>query len=151
MNARTQTRTATLAAMALTLALTASLAAAAPGAAERAKTSVACRTVAPVHDERLDGPGRDGPAQRRSVDRRGTSRWPTKAWPGRRSVPQGVDWAKESVVVLALGELPDAYRMEDDRRASEPARNDGEREAGSRNGRHSPALVLAMPKSAAAA
>jgi len=149
MNARTQTRTATLAAMALTLALNASLAAAAPGAAERAKSSVPCRTVASYTMSAWMAPvamvlhsAGAWTAWNEQMAAEGLALAP-------EALPQDVDWAKESVVVLALGELPDAYRMEvtGARRSLHGTTVNVKLEVGT--GGHAPALVMAMPKSAA--
>jgi len=152
MNARTLTCTATLAAMALTVALTASSVAAAPraGAAERAKKSVACRTVdsytmsawlvptamvlhsAKAWTEWNDQMAKDGLAV------------------GAEPLPKDVDWAKESVLVLALGELSVPHHVEllSARRTLSGVVVSVHVEPG--YGGSSPALVMAMDKSAAA-
>jgi hypothetical protein len=150
MNARTQTQTATLAAMALTLALTASMAAAAPKAAERAKNTVACRTVANYDMSAWVAPT--------AMVLHSAGAW--KAWNDEmveagmavapEALPQDVDWAKESVLVLALGEGWESRHLE----MKGASRNLSgttvtvTMEAG--RGGMAPALVMAMPKSAAA-
>ena len=152
MNARTQTRTATLAAMALTLALTASMAAAAPkdGAVERAKSTVACRIVANYTMSAWMAPA--------AMVLHSAGAW--KTWNERmaeeglavaaEAEPQGVDWARESVVVLALGELAECYHMEMTGVRRTLSGTTLSLHMGPGNGGTSPALVLAMPKSAAA-
>jgi len=149
MNARTQTRTATLAAMALTLALNASLAAAAPVVAERAKSSVPCRTVAAYTMSAWMAPA--------AVVLNSAAAW--QAWNDQmvnddlavaaEPLPQDVDWSKESVLVLALGEVSDLYHLEmlGARRGLNGTTVSLKVEVG--HGGSSPALVVAMPKSAA--
>lgn len=149
MNARTQTKTATLAAMVLTLALTASLAAAAPGAAERAKSLVPCRTVENYAMSAWVAPT--------AMVLHSAGAW--TAWNEQmaeeglavapEALPQGVDWAKECVLVLALGELAEAHQLTlaGARRNVQGTTLSLTVEAG-RGGR-APALVVAMPKSAA--
>ncbi len=151
MNARTQTKTAALTAMALTLALTASLAAAAPGngAAERANKSSACRTVENYSMSAWVAPV--------AMVLHSAAQW--EKWNERmaeeglavaaEAMPAGVDWSKECVLVLALGELPEARHLSltGVTRGLSGTRLNLTVEAG-RGGR-APALVLAMPKSAA--
>jgi hypothetical protein len=149
MNARTQTRTATLAAMALTLALTASLAAAAPGVAERAKSSVPCRLVATYTMSAWLAPA--------AVVLSSPAAW--QAWNDQmvndglavaaEPLPQDVDWSKESVLVLALGEVSGLYHLEmlSARRGLNGTTVSLKVEVG--QGGSSPALVMAMPKPAA--
>ena len=150
MNARTQTRTAALVAMALTLVLTASLAAAAPrdGAAGRAKKSASCRTVVNYAMSAWLAPA--------AMVLHSAGAW--TAWNEKMAenglavaadaLPQGVDWTKESVLVLALGELSEAHHLTltSATRTLSGTHLSLSVEAG-RGGR-TPALVLALPKSA---
>jgi hypothetical protein len=148
MNARTQNLTAALVAMALTLAVMAPTASAAPGAAERAKKSAACRTV-----ENYTMSAWIAPAVVVVHSAAGWNKWNEQmAADGlalaAEAVPQGVDWAKECVVVVALGELsgPYAVSMKGAKRTLSGVQVMLEVEAG--HGGSSPALVLAMPRSA---
>ncbi len=150
MNARTQTKTAALAAMAMTLVMTASLAGAAPrNAAECAKKSAACRTVENYAMSAWMAPV--------AMVLHSAAQW--EKWNERmaeeglavapEALPANVDWAKEAVLVLALGELSDARRMS---LTGVTSGLNGTRlslkvEAG--HGGRTPALVLAISKSAA--
>ena len=151
MNARTQTKTAALAAMALTLMLTASLAAAASGnGAERANKSAACRTVETYAMSAWMAPV--------AMVLHSAGQW--EKWNEQmadagmavaaEALPEGVDWSKECVLVLALGELSEATSLSltGVTRGLSGTRLSLTVEAG--HGGRTPALVLAMPKSAAA-
>lgn len=150
MNARTQTKTAALAAMALTLVMTASLAVAAPrNGAECAKKSAACRTVENYTMSAWMAPV--------AMVLHSAAQW--EKWNERmaeeglavaaEALPANVDWSKEAVLVLALGELSDARRMSLTGVTSglNGTRLNLKVEAG--HGGRTPALVLAMSKSAA--
>jgi len=150
MNARTQTRSAALVAMALTLALTASVAGAAPpsGASERAK-SAACRTVETYSLSAWVVPA--------TVVLHSAGAW--KQWNkemaenglavAEEAVPANVDWNKEAVVVVALGELSEArhLKLASSRREANGVHLTVALESGS--GGNAPALVLAMSKNSA--
>lgn len=148
MNARTLNQTAALAAMALTLAMTAPSASAAPGAAERAKKNASCRTV-----ENYTMSAWIAPAVVVLNSRAAWKNWNEQmAAEGlalaAEAAPENVDWAKESVVVVALGELsgPYAVKLNGAKRTLSGVQVQLEIESG--HGGSSPALVLAMPKSA---
>jgi hypothetical protein len=152
MNARSMTRTATMVAMALTMTMAAPIvAAAAPGrgAQQRAENkAVSCRPVASYQMSAWVAPmavvltspeawsqwNREQVAAGRSV--------------GEETLPANVDWTKEVVVVLALGELSESHHVE--LRGARRWLNETELSLHVETGRggQCPALVLALERSA---
>jgi hypothetical protein len=148
MNARTMNPTATLAAMMLTLVLVAPVAAApSGGAAERAKSAPNARVVAAYSAGAWLVPT--------AVILHSAGQW--KSWNDRMTAdgllvapeaePAGVNWAKESVVVLSTGELSESYVVE--LKGSRPSLRGVELELYVERGRGgwAPALVVAVPRS----
>jgi len=147
MNARTMTQNAALTVMALTLAM-APVASAAPKAADRAKQSASCRTV-----ENYTMSAWIAPAVMVLQSKAAWNNWNEQmAAEGlavaAEAAPANVDWAKESVIVVALGELsgPYAVSLKGAKRTLSGVQVSLGIESG--HGGTSPALVLAMPKSA---
>jgi len=151
MNARSMTRTATMVAMAMTMMALSAVSDAAPGrgAAQReANKAVNCRPVAAYQMSAwvapmavvLTSPEAWSQWNREQVDA-GRS-------VGEEAMPAGVDWNREVLVVLALGETSESHHVE--LRGARRWLNETELslhvEAG-RGGR-CPALVLALDKSA---
>lgn len=149
MNARSMTRTATMVAMALTMALNAMPAAAAPRTASVARRPVDCRTLESYAMSAWLAPA--------AVVLTSPEAW--AAWNAEmvesgnavaeEALPAGVDWAREVVLVMALGEQNAPYAMEltEATRSLTSTRMSLHVEAG--RGGTSPALVVALPRHAA--
>jgi hypothetical protein len=148
MNARTMTRTATMVAMAMTMMAMGAVSDAAPGRGEPQRKAVSCRAVAAYQMSAwvapmavvLTSPQAWSQWNREQVDA-GRS-------VGEEALPAGVDWNREVVVVLALGEISESHQVE--LRGARRWLNETELslhvEAG-RGGR-CPALVLALDRNA---
>jgi hypothetical protein len=151
MNARTNTRTATMVAMTLTLAMVAGSVDAAPrgGVEARAKKEVACRTIASYPMAAWVSP-----MAVVLTSPQAWSQWNREQVEAGRAVaeealPAGVDWAKEVVIVLALGEVSEMHYVEAKgaRRAPQGATELNLHVETGRGG-NCPALVICLDRSA---
>lgn len=143
MNARSMTRTATMVAMALTMMATTSVAAPKNGLG-----AVSCRTVASWTMSAWTAPA--------AVVLTSPEAW--VAWnremvdSGRavaeEAMPKGVDWKREALVVLAMGEVDGAWTMSVNGAARTLACTEMSLHVAPGQGGSSPAVVVAMNRAA---
>jgi hypothetical protein len=150
MNARSMTRTATMVAMTMTLAMAAVSVDAAPrrGVAAMAKQEVACRTIASYPVAAWVSPMAVVLTSPQAWSQWNREQVEAGRAVGEEALPAGVDWTKEVVVVLAMGEVAQNHKVE----LRGARRNMGSTElnlhveAGS--GGYAPALVICLEKNA---
>jgi hypothetical protein len=150
MNARSMTRTATMVAMALTMAVNVASVAAGPraGMAERSRRAVDCRTL-----ETYSMSAWLAPAAVVLTSPEAWAAWNSEMVESGQAVaeemlPAGVNWNREAVLVLALGEQGASYRLELMHATRSMSSTEMSLHVATGQGGSSPALVVALERSA---